>query len=324
MSENAGKEGNTILENFILSVQTVLPLFCLMSIGFLVRKSGILSEAVLPDINKLVFFIFMPLLLFSNIYGTEILGIVPVKLIIFTLSTILLVFCGAVIFSMLIEKNNMSRGSMIQAIYRSNLVLMGMPLAASIYGDDNVGVTAVMVSIIVPIYNVLAVITLEVFRGKEIQVGRVVGGILKNPLIIGGAAGILAALLNIRLPVVMEEIISDTAGAATPMALIVLGASIKFSNIERCRRNLIISVAARLVVVPALCLTAGALFGFRDIEFVTLIAVFASPVAVSSFTMANQMNSDSDLAANNVAFTSAFACLTIFFWIFLFKHLGMF
>jgi predicted permease len=295
-----------------------------MAIGFLIRKSGTIRENVLPDINKLVFSVFLPLLLFSNIYGTEILGVVRPKLILFTLTAILLVFLGAVIFSMLIEKNNGSRGSIIQSIYRSNLVLMGMPLAASIYGDKNVGVTAVMVSIIVPIYNVLAVIALEVFRGTEVQFLRVLSGILKNPLIIGGAAGILAALLDIRLPVVLEEIIADTAGAAMPMALIVLGASIKFSSIDRCRRNLVIGVAGRLIVVPTLCLSVGALLGFRDIEFVTLIAVFASPVAVSAFTMASQMDSDSELAANTVAFSSAFACLTMFLWIFLFKHLGMF
>lgn len=295
-----------------------------MSLGFIARKSGIVRESVLPDINKLVFCIFLPLLLFSNIYGSEILGVVRPKLILFTLSAIMIVYLAAVVFSMLIEKNNMSRGSIIQGIYRSNLILMGMPLAASIYGNENVGVTAVMVSIIVPIYNVLAVITLEVFRGADIQFRRVLLGILKNPLIIGGAAGITAALLDLRLTPILEELVSDMAGAATPLALIVLGASIKFSCIERCSRNLIISVLGRLVVVPAICLSAGAVFGFRDIEFVTLIAVFASPVAVSSFTMANQMNSDSELAANNVAFTSAFACLTIFLWIFLFKHLGMF
>ncbi len=78
------------------------------------------------------------------------------------------------------------------------------------------------------------------------------------------------------------------------------------------------------MIIPGFCLTAGALFGFRGIEFVTLIAVFASPCAVSSFTMADQMDSDSDLAANCVAFTSAFVCFTLFFWIFLFKHLGLF
>lgn len=295
-----------------------------MSIGFFVRKFRIIREDVLPDINNLVFCIFLPILLFSNIYGTEIQGIVHAKLIFFTLSAILIVYLGAVILSVLVEKNNGSRGSIIQSIYRSNLVLMGLPLAASIYGDSNVGVTAVMVSIIVPIYNVLAVITLEVFRGTEIQFRRVLSGILKNPLIIGGASGILASLLNIRLPAVIEGIISDTAGAATPMALIILGASIKFSSIDRCRRNLMIAVAGRLVVVPALCLSAGALLGFRDVEFITLIAVFASPVAVSAFTMACQMDSDSDLAANSVAFTSAFASLTMFFWVFLFKHLGMF
>ncbi len=170
----------------------------MMSVGMLLRKSKILSDQELPGINRLVFRVFLPILLFSSIYKTEISAVLPVKLILFTVAAILFVYFGAVMVSMLIEKNNMSRGSIIQAIYRSNLVIMGMPLAAGIYGDGNVGITAVMVSIVVPLYNVLAVVTLEILRSSEIRLRRVVLGILKNPLIIGGAAGILVALLQIR------------------------------------------------------------------------------------------------------------------------------
>ena len=108
------------------------------------------------------------------------------------------------------------------------------------------------------------------------------------------------------------------------MALIILGASFSFSSIKRCRRNLIISVVGKLVVVPAVFLPLAAFAGFRGVEFVTLIAVFAAPAAVSSFTMAEAMDSDSELAGNCVIFSSLFAGITLFLWIFIFKSLGMF
>lgn len=114
------------------------------------------------------------------------------------------------------------------------------------------------------------------------------------------------------------------ASVATPLALVILGASIDFKSIRKCGRNLVACVAARLVIVPAIGLTAAALLGFRDIAFVTLIAMFAAPTAVSSFTMAQSMDSDGQLAGNCVIFSTAFACFTMFLWIFLFKNLGMF
>lgn len=312
------------MNNFIVSIQAIIPMFCMMLVGLLVRKFKILNDEELPNINNLVFRVFLPLLMFTNIYDTRISNVFNTKLIIFVIAAIFLVYFGALAISLLIEKNNASRGAMIQAIYRSNFVIMGLPIVSNICGNNNLGMTAVMVCIVIPIYNVLAVITLETFRGGKIHFRKVLFGILSNPLIIGAVVGILAVLLKIQLPAIMDKTISEISAAATPMALIVLGASFRLSSINNCRRNLIISVVGRLIIVPGLCLTAAALLGLRNSAFVTLIGIFATPCAVSSFTMAQQMDSDSELAANGVVFTSALACLTMFFWIFLFKNLGMF
>ena len=111
---------------------------------------------------------------------------------------------------------------------------------------------------------------------------------------------------------------------ATPMALLVLGASLNRKSLEESKRNLTICLLGRLVIVPALALTIGAAIGLRDIAFVTLIAIFASPTAVSSYTMAEQMDSDGQLAGNCVVFSSALSSITLFGWIFVFKTLGMF
>ena len=131
-------------------------------------------------------------------------------------------------------------------------------------------------------------------------------------------------LLKIQLPPVVEKTVSQISAAATPMALIVLGASFNIKSVEEGIKDLSICVIGRLIVVPAIILSVAALIGIRDIAFITLIGIFASPCAVSSYTMAQQMDSDADLAGNTVIFTSALACFTMFVWIFLFKQLGMF
>jgi malate permease and related proteins len=312
------------MNNFIVSVQAVIPMFSMLLIGLMVRKFKLLDDLELLHVNNLVFRVFLPLLLFTSIYDTQISEVVNTKLILFGVAAVFLVYIGALVLSLLIEKNNASRGAMIQAIYRSNFIILGLPIVSNIYGAENLGLAAFMIAVIVPVYNVLAVITLETFRGGRIDLKKVVAGIFENPLIIGAMVGIVAVLFNLRLPEIVGKTISEISAAATPMALIVLGASFRLSTIGNSRRNLIICVVGRLMVVPGLCLTAAAIAGFRDIAFVTLIGLFCAPCAISSFTMAQQMDSDSELAANAVVLTSALASFTMFFWIFLFKWLGMF
>ena len=223
-----------------------------------------------------------------------------------------------------IEKDNRTRGAMIQAIYRSNLVIMGLPLVSNIFGDENLTTTAVTIAIVVPAYNVLAVILLEFFRGGKPNAGQIIRGIFTNPLILGAIAGALTIVLHIELPDFLESTISSMDAVATPMALLVLGASLNKKSLSHSWRNLIICVSGRLIIVPAVALTLGALLGLRGIEFATMIPVFASPTGISSYTMAAQMGSDGELAGNCVVFSSALSSLTLFFWIFLFKTLGMF
>lgn len=299
-------------------------MFLLMIIGVGVRKYKLLSAAEVNHLNHMVFVVFFPAMMFANLYGADIKEVMDGRLITFGVAAVLIEYLVTLLLVLRIEKEPKSRGAMIQAIYRSNFVIMGIPIAVNMFGHGNLAVTAMMVSIIVPVYNVLAVITLEVFRGGRPDLINILKKLATNPLILGAAAGIIAVLTDLKLPRVLETVIDDMSAVATPMALVILGASFNFKSIRRCRRNLIVAVTSRLIIVPAMGLSAAALLGFRGIAFVTLIAIFASPTAVSSFTMAETMDSDSELAGNCVVFSSAFACFTMFFWIFLFKNLGMF
>ncbi len=313
-----------MLSNFVVSLEAVLPMFIMLAVGMGVKRFRLLTETELRHLNKMIFVVFFPPMMFTNLYGTDIEEAVDWRLMIFGIASVAVIYGVSTLAVLHVEKDPRSRGAMIQAIYRSNFVIMGIPIAVNMYGHGNLAVTAMMVAVIVPIYNVLAVVTLEVFRGGTLDFAGILKKVLTNPLILGAAAGLLSVLTGLKLPAVLEDVVGDMASVATPLALVILGASIDFKSIRKCGRNLVVCVAARLVIVPAIGLTAAALLGFRDIAFVTLIAMFAAPTAVSSFTMAQSMDSDGQLAGNCVIFSTAFACFTMFLWIFLFKNLGMF
>lgn len=312
------------MSNFLVALYAVLPMFIMLAIGFIVRKINVIEESYISILNKIVFNVFFPFLMFNNIYAFDISAEFNAYLLLYAVIAVAVIYGLSVGFALLFEKSNKSRGALIQAIYRSNFVLMGLPIVGNIFGNGRLGMTSMLVTVIVPMYNILAVITLEVFRGESVKITKILKGIAKNPLIIGSLAGILAAVSGIKLPEIAESVISDMASAATPLALIVLGASFKFASIKLYRKNLIAVIFARLIIVPALSLSVAVIIGFRGIDLVSLIGIFASPCAVSSYTMARQMDSDYELSAGTVVFTTMLSCFTLFAWIYFLKEFGFF
>ena len=201
---------------------------------------------------------------------------------------------------------------------------MGIPIASALLGDAGLGPVSILIAVIVPIFNVLSVVVLEVFRSGRPQPVKVLVQILKNPLIIGSALGILALLLKIMLPGFLVSAVKGIGSAATPLQLFLLGAFFRFDGLRQYRRELTTVTLGKLVVVPAALLSAAALLGFRGVEFVSLLGIFASPTAINSFTMAQQMGGDEELAGDIVIVTSAASAFTFCGWIFLFKSLGIF
>lgn len=311
------------MQNLIVSFNAIAPLFLLIIIGFFIRQKGLLRSDALPQLNSLAFTAFLPALLFSNLYSTDVASAFSPRLLGYALFAALAMYGLAVIAVCLLEKDNKNRGAMIQAIFRSNFVLLGLPIVQTLFEGQDLGVTSVVVAVIVPVFNVLAVVTLEVFRGGHVKWGKVLLGIIKNPLIIASLLGFGCMLLGVTLPDFLYTAVQDLSKAATPVSLVVLGASIQLSRFAGNLRNLIICVLGRLVAAPLVFVTGGALLGFRGLELATLLVMLAAPTAVSSFTMAQQMDSNGELAAEAVVMTSALSCVTLFLWIFAFKQLGL-
>ena len=173
---------------------------------------------------------------------------------------------------------------------------------------------------IIPMYNVLAVVSLEVFNGKRLNIGKILIGIITNPLIIASVLGILFVVFQVPLPTPLYDTMEDLAGIATPLAFVILGASFSFGDVGRYIKETSIVLVAKLLVFPVLFLGIALMLGFRGAPLAVLLTVFGSPIAVSSFTMAQQMGGDDKLAGQLVVFSSIFSIGTMFLLIFFLKE----
>lgn len=312
------------MENLMISANAVLPMCLVMALGYGTRRLGWLRREEISTINKIAFRIFLPCLLYYNIYCSDLSGSFDPLLMAYAVGGVLLTFGLALGYTLLTEKLPERRGVLIQGMFRSNYVIMGIPVATALLGADQLGTVSILIAVIVPLFNMLAVVVLEVFRGQKPKPLHILGQIAKNPLVIGSVLGILTLVAGIRLPHILEQTIQSVSAIASPLQLFLLGAFFQFSGLKTYRRELVTVSIAKLIVSPGLFLGLGALLGFRGVAFVSLIGIFASPTAVNSFTMAQQMGGDAELAGDIVVTTSAASILTLFLWIFLFKSLGMF
>jgi len=309
------------MDNLILAFNVVLPLFLCIALGYFLRRIGMMEEAPRRAMNKLCFKVFLPFYLFQSIYNTDLGMAFDWGFILLAAGGILGIFTLVMLFVPRIERSNPRRGVMIQGIFRSNYALFGLPVVQSLCGEDKLGPAALLIGVIVPIFNVLAVITLESFRGGKPEAKKILKGIALNPLIIATLSGVAANLLKLPLPAAVLKGISDVGRVATPLSLIVLGSEFMFSNVRGYLKQLTIVVTGRLVVCPLIMVAIAAALGLRNEMLAPILILFGSPTAISSFTMAQQMEGDSDLAASIVVFTSAFAILSVFLWIFVLKQL---
>jgi predicted permease len=214
------------MQNFLISFRVVFPIFLLMVLGFFIKKIKLVNDTTVKQVNNLIFRVFLPTMIFKNVYDSEISEVFNVKLIAFAVLCVL--GCIALLFLTvpLLEKDNSRRGVMIQGIFRSNFVIFGLPITQALCGGSVSGAASVLIAVIIPIFNFFAVISLEVFQSNKPNFLKVLKGIVTNPLIIASVLGLLINFCGIRFSSVFESAMGSVSSVTTPLALIILGASI--------------------------------------------------------------------------------------------------
>ncbi len=317
--------GGTEMENIILSFNVIAPLFFLMVIGYAIANyTDLADKDLLKKANSLVFKVFLPCMLFKNIYQSNIREQMQGGLCFFAAGSLLLLFALLCLVVPKVVKKENQQGVVIQGIFRSNYVIFGVAVVENMYGSANTVTAAVLSAVLVPMYNFLAVIALSFFGGKrERDFKKVLVGILKNPLIIASVLGIIASLLGFKLPKAADTTLNDLAKLATPIAFLILGGDFDFSKV---RGNLKIAggvVAVKMVILPLIFIPMVVAMGYRNSDLLAALLAYQTPVAVSSYIMAQQAGADDQLAGQLVVFSSAVSIFTLFVTIFILRQMGL-
>ena len=319
------------------AANAVVPVVLLILLGYWLRRINFVTQDFVKTGNKLVFNLFLPAMLFLNVYDLEGFDTIAWDLVLYASVMVFALFLIGIGFAALITKQTPRRGVILQACFRSNMAIIGLSLAAALGGDAAVGAASMLAAFTVPEFNILAVLSFTVFSDDKSagieKLKGVVKKIVRNPLIIAIAAGMLALLIRELQEVLFGQVVfsirrdlkflytslGNLKSVTTPFALVVLGGQFVFSTVKDYRKEIIGGVLFRIAFSPLIGIGVAALLSsctdivsFGMDAYPGMIALFGSPVAVSSAIMASQMDGDEQLATQLVVWSSVCSIFTIF------------
>ncbi|GHT54759.1 transporter [Bacteroidia bacterium] len=313
------------MTNFIFSFNVVAPLFVLMAIGYFVRQIKFVSDSFLSQLNRFVFKFLLPLMVFQEIRLSYKGDFSNVKLILTSVIGVAAVILISTIIIKWTVKRKGQQGSMIQGIYRSNFLIYGLPVATGMYGSEAVVPITMLMGIMIPFYNVAAVIILSLHSESEnsgLSSRKLLKEISTNPLLLGSVFGILGGMIHLEFPHSVELPVGQLAATASPLALFVMGGEFRFRSLQNNICKVIAATVSRLIIIPVVILFVSVQLGFRNVELSVLISLFATPTAIASYIMSKNMGNDGELSGQIVVLTTLLSCVTIFFIVYFMRSWG--
>ena len=315
-----------MLSNLVFCLNATIPIFLMMVVGYILKKIKFVDDASVSVMNRLVFKLFLPALLFSDLATQDFINIWDGRFVAFcfviTVISIVIAFLLA-----LLCRDKSQLGEIIQASYRSAAATLGIAFMSNIY--DNVAMVALMIIGSVPLYNIAAVIILTVTspdRSRNDGSAHLLKGalisILKNPIILSVFAGLLWSVLRLPQPVIIFKAVTYLGNVASPLALIVLGACFELSDIREKFKPIILSTFNKLILFCCIFLPVGIYAGFRDEKIVALLIMLGSATTSSSFIMAKNMGHEGKISSSAVMLTTFLSSFTLTIWLFILKTLG--
>ncbi|MDR1416191.1 MAG: AEC family transporter, partial [Prevotellaceae bacterium] len=304
---------------FVFSANSVLPVFVLIAIGWIIRRQGMMPQSVVGTINSIAFNVAFPALLFREMAQTSIAQVFHPVFVIYGVGGTVLIFALTWLGAEFFIKDKAAIGAFVQGSFRGNYAIMGLTFITNILGNTGKGI--LLTAFVIPTYNILSVALLT-FRSRHTHDGSVqkaAASIARNPLIIGILLGLPFSLFQIPLftstsTKFIATSIKYLSELATPLAMLAIGASISASSTLKGLPKMLAAAAIKLVISPLVLVGAAYLLrstlNFSGEDLLVLFVLFGVPTAVASYIMASKMDADADLAAGILLVTSLLSVFT--------------
>lgn len=313
------------MDNLIFSLNAMMPLFFLMVVGMVLRWAGVVNEAAAGGMNKFVFTVGIPVLLFNDLATADLSSMWDAGFIGFcfvaTLAGIGVSYALSLLF-----RTKRYQGEFVQASYRSSASLLAIGVMQNIYGSA--GIAPLMVIGAVPLYNVAAVLVLVLMRpGRHaLGLGSVAGtmhDVATNPIVLGIVVGLLWTVLKIPMPTMIGKTVSSIAAAATPVGFIAMGVLFDAKKALAVRGPAFLATFVKLVGLVALTVPMAVALGMRGQQLVAVLVMMGSATTLSAFVMARSMGHEGTLTSSVVMLSTLLSAFTLTVWLWLLKSAGL-
>lgn len=313
------------MENLIFSLNATIPIFLMMLLGMLFRKLGWMDEVFAAKMNKFVFLVPLPVLLFEQLATVDFSEVWDIKFILFCFVVTAISITISTLISLL-WKDRSIKGEFIQATYRSSAALLGIAFIQNIYGT--VGMAPLMIIGSVPLYNIMAVVVLSVFKPgnnsfDKALVKKTLKGIATNPIIIGIVAGFVWSALKLPMPLILHKTVSSIGATATPTGLMSMGATFEMKKATSKMKPTLVAVFMKLIGFCAIFLPVAAMLGFRNEQLIAILVMLGSATTVSSFVMARSMGHEGTLSSGVIMMTTLLSAFTLTMWLDVLRSFGL-
>lgn len=308
---------------FLQTLETTLPVFAMVFIGLGLRRVGWVDAPFVNTASALVFKATLPTLVFLSIVRADLSTTLNPGLLLFYFGATLAAF-GLAWWWARLRVPRADRGVYVQGAFRGNCGIVGLALAANLYGDYGLSAGGILLGLVIIVYNILSVVVLVAYQSDQATNWRkIFSDIVRNPLILAVIVALPVAGLEIRLPDWVMTSGDYFASLTLPLALLCIGATVSLSAIRHDRGTALGSSTLKMVVLPALCTLGGWLAGFRGPELGLMFLFFASPTAAASFVMVKALGGNDRLAANIVGLTTLLASITVTLGVFILRSAGL-
>lgn len=313
------------MENLIFSLNATVPIFLMMVLGYVLHEIGWMDDEFASKMNRFVFRVPLPVLLFGDLAAVNFARVWNMKFVSFCFGVTVISIAVSAGISFL-WKDRSIQGEFIQASYRSSAAILGIAFIQNIYGTA--GMAPLMIIGSVPLYNVMAVLVLSLFKPGQRGLDRDVmkttlWGIVTNPIILGIAAGLLWSALRLPMPQIMGKMISSVGGVTTPMGLMAMGAAFDLRRAFAKVKPAVTAAFIKLIGFCAVFLPAAVRLGFREEELVAILVMLGSATTVTCFVMAKNMGHEGVLSSSVVMLTTLFSAFTLTGWLYLLRSMGL-
>ncbi|OHB27997.1 MAG: hypothetical protein A2X84_13500 [Desulfuromonadaceae bacterium GWC2_58_13] len=291
----------------------VLPVFLVITLGYGLKKAGLIDQAFLFQTNRLVYYICLPLLLFYKIGTADFFANFNGTLVFGSAVAIAIGFFVSYGYAALRGYPPAARGAFCQGSFRGNLAYMGLAIVFNAYGETGFTRAGILMGFLVPVLNFFAILALLLpHRGSEGSRG---GGfwirqIALNPLIIASFAGILWSFLSLPMPVILDRSLHIATGMTLPLALIAIGGAF---SLERLKGDLVRAAFAtgiKIVWLPLIAAVLLRLLGVTGQDLAIGVLMAGTPAATATYIMAHQLKGDAELAGSIVMMSTLLSAIT--------------